>query len=68
MLRIVAPALASLYKLGDWGFQGIAMNIAIEFEPVGVGIDEDGLETPTKLFPVICTSVRLKFWEYNPVI
>ncbi len=28
------------------------MNIAREFEPVGVGIDQDGLVTPTQSCPV----------------
>ncbi len=51
MLPMVAPALASLEKPGDWGFQGIAMYIAREFEPVGVGIDQDALVTPTKQCP-----------------
>ncbi len=51
MLPMVAPALASLDKPGDWGFQEISMNKAREFEPVGVGIDQDALVTPTKQCP-----------------
>ncbi len=66
MLPMVAPALASLDKPGDWGFQGIAMNIAREFEPVGVGIDQDGLVTPTQSCPVFALGAGITTHSHDP--